>query len=309
VPQHFFIRTFGIAKMQKLMVNKDTSFPKIRNIRAVEKLFDFLKPQIMGILNLTPDSFYDGGRYTDEAHWINQTRKMLEEGADIIDMGAVSTRPGAKPVNENQELERLLPALKVLTTEFPETVFSIDTYRAETARQCVEAGARIINDISGGNFDKNMFSTIAELKVPYVLMHIHGTPQNMQQHPLSENIVSVVRTFFEKKVAALQALGVEDVILDPGFGFGKTLESNYELLQNMAATRVGNLPLLAGISRKSMINKVLGTRPSEALNGTTILNTLALLHGANLLRVHDVKEASEAIDIVHFYQNAGRFPK
>ncbi len=291
------------------MVNKDTSFPKIRNIRTAEKLFDFSKPQIMGILNLTPDSFYDGGKYQNEEQWVSQTRKMLEDGADIIDMGAVSTRPGAKPVDEDQELRRLLPPLKRLVVEFPKVVFSIDTYRARVARQCIEAGAQIINDISGGNFDKNMFSTIADLKVPYVLMHIHGTPENMQLHPISENIVSVVRTFFEKKVAALQALGVEDIILDPGFGFGKTLESNYELLQNMAATRIGNLPLLAGISRKSMINKVLNVQPSKALNGTTVVNTLALLHGANLLRVHDVKEAREAIDIVHFYQNAGRFPK
>ncbi len=291
------------------MGNKDTSFPKIRSIRTGEKLFEFSKPVIMGILNLTPDSFYDGGKYQNEEQWVRQTRRMLEEGADIIDMGAVSTRPGANPVSPKLELKRLLPPLKELVAEFPETIFSIDTYHADVALQCVNAGARIINDISGGNFDKNMFSTIADLKVPYVLMHIHGTPENMQLHPLSENIVSVVRTFFEKKVAALQALGVEDIILDPGFGFGKTLESNYELLQNMANTRIGGLPLLAGISRKSMINKVLGTRPSEALNGTTILNTLALLGGANLLRVHDVKEAREAIDIVHFYQKAGRFHK
>ncbi len=291
------------------MGNKDTSFQKIRNLRAGEKLFDFSKPVIMGILNLTPDSFYDGGKYSDEAHWISRTRQMLEEGADIIDMGAVSTRPGAKTVSRELELERLLPPLKKLATEFPEAVFSIDTYRAEVAHQCVEAGARIINDISGGNFDKEMFSTVAALKVPYVLMHIHGTPQNMQQHPLSENIVPRVHAFFEEKVNVLQALGVEDIILDPGFGFGKTLESNYELLQNMATTRVGNLPLLAGVSRKSMINKVIGTRPSEALNGTTVLHTLALLHGANLLRVHDVKEARQAIDLVDFYQKTGRFPK
>ena len=291
------------------MGNKDTSFPKIRSIRAGEKLFDFSKPVIMGILNLTPDSFYDGGRYQNEEQWVSQTLRMLEEGADIIDMGAVSTRPGAQPVSREKELERLLPPLKRLTTEFPETVFSIDTYRAEVARQCVEAGAQMVNDISGGDFDKDMFSTIADLKVPYVLMHIHGTPENMQQHPLSENIIATVRTCFEKKTAALEALGVKNIILDPGFGFGKTLESNYELLRDMAATRVDNLPLLAGISRKSMINKVIGTRPVEALNGTTVLNTLAMINGANLLRVHDVKEARQAIDLIQFYQKTRPFAK
>ncbi len=291
------------------MGNKDTSFPKIRSILAGERLFDFSKPVVMGILNLTPDSFYDGGKYRGDEQWVSQSSKMLEEGADIIDLGAVSTRPGARFVDEEEELERLLPPLKRLVREFPEAVFSIDTYHAKVARQCVEAGARMINDISGGSFDENMFSTIADLKIPYVLMHIHGTPQNMQQHPVSENIVPVVHTFFAERVSTLRTLGVEDIILDPGFGFGKTLESNYELLQNMATIRIDNLPLLAGVSRKSMINKVLNIQPSEALNGTTVANTLALLAGANLLRVHDVKEAREAIDIVRYYRNFGLFPK
>lgn len=291
------------------MGNKDTSFPKIRSIRSGERLFDFSKPVVMGILNLTPDSFYDGGKYRGEEQWVSQSRKMLEEGADIIDLGAVSTRPGARTVDEEEELERLLPPLKRLVRKFPDAVFSIDTYHAKVARHCVEAGARMINDISGGSFDRNMFSTIADLKIPYVLMHIHGTPQNMQQHPVSENIVPVVHAFFAERVSALRALGVEDIILDPGFGFGKTLESNYELLQNMATIRIDNLPLLAGVSRKSMINKVLNIQPSEALNGTTVVNTLALLAGANLLRVHDVKEACQAIDIVHYYRNFGLFPK
>jgi len=291
------------------MGNKDTSFPKIRSIRAGEKLFDFSEPKIMGVLNLTPDSFYDGGKYRLEEQWVSQTRKMLEEGADIIDMGAASTRPGALPVSKEQELYRLLTPLKRMVAEFPKVVFSIDTYHAEVARQCVEAGAGMVNDISGGSFDKNMFPTIAELKVPYVLMHIHGTPQNMQQYPLSENITSIVRAFFLERVSALNVLGVKDIILDPGFGFGKTLESNYELLHKMASIRIGDLPILAGVSRKSMINKILNIKPSEALNGTTVVNTLALLGGANLLRVHDVKEAREAIDIVRFYRNFGLFPK
>ncbi len=291
------------------MGNKDTSFPKIRSIRAGEKLFDFSEPKIMGVLNLTPDSFYDGGKYRLEEQWVSQTRKMLEEGADIIDMGAASTRPGALIVSKEQELYRLLTPLRRMVAEFPKVVFSIDTYHAEVARQCVEAGAGMVNDISGGSFDKNMFPTIAELKVPYVLMHIHGTPQNMQQHPLSENITSIVRTFFAERVSALHVLGVKDIILDPGFGFGKTLESNYELLHKMASVRIGDLPMLAGVSRKSMITKILNIKPYEALNGTTVVNTLALLGGANLLRVHDVKEAREVIDIVRFYHNFGLFPK
>lgn len=291
------------------MDNKDTPFLKIRRIRVGKKTIDFSTPKIMGILNLTPDSFYDGGKYQIEKQWVNQTRKMLEEGADIIDLGAVSTRPGAEDVSEDRELKRLLAPLKRLVAEFPEAIFSIDTYRAEVARHCVEAGAKMINDISGGNFDKTMFPTIAQLKVPYVLMHIHGTPKNMQQQPLSENIVTHVRSFFAEKVSALRVLGVEDIILDPGFGFGKTLESNYELLAKMSSTRIDDLPLLAGVSRKSMINKILNTTPTEAMNGTTVVNTLALLNGANLLRVHDVKEARQAIDIVQYYHNFGLFPK
>ncbi len=291
------------------MGNKDTSFPKIRSIRIGEKLFDFSQPKIMGVLNLTPDSFYDGGKYNQEEYWVGHTRKMLDEGADIIDLGAVSTRPGAEPVSEVMEMDRLLAPLKILLAEFPEAVFSIDTYHAGIARQCVKTGAHMINDISGGSFDKKMFVTIADLKVPYVLMHIHGSPKNMQVHPISENIENIIYQFFKEKVAVLKLLGVEDIILDPGFGFGKTLKSNYRLLYKIASTRIDDLPILAGISRKSMINKVIDTAPSEALNGTTVVNTLALLNGVNLLRVHDVKEAREAVDIIHYYRNFGMFSK
>jgi len=291
------------------MGNKDTSFPKIRSIRIGEKLFDFSQPKIMGVLNLAPDSFYDGGKYNREECWVGHTRKMLDEGADIIDLGAVSTRPGAVPVSEDMELKRLLTPLKILLAEFPRAVFSIDTYHSGVARQCVEAGAHLINDISGGNFDKKMFPTIADLKVPYVLMHIHGSPKNMQAHPIPENVENIIFQFFKEKVAALRLLGVEDIILDPGFGFGKTLKSNYRLLYKIASIRIDDLPILAGISRKSMINKVIDTTPSEALNGTTVVNTLALLNGANLLRVHDVKEARETIDIIHYYRNFVMFSK
>jgi len=291
------------------MGNKDTSFQKIRSIRIGEKLFDFSQPKIMGVLNLAPDSFYDGGKYNGEEYWVGHTRKMLDEGADIIDLGAVSTRPGAGPVSEDMELNRLLSPLKILLAEFPEVIFSIDTYHSGVARQCVETGAHLINDISGGGFDKKMFPTIADLKVPYVLMHIQGSPKNMQAHPISENVENIVYQFFQEKVAALRRLGVEDIILDPGFGFGKTLKSNYRLLYKIASIRIDDLPMLAGISRKSMINKVIDTTPSEALNGTTVVNTLALLNGVNLLRVHDVKEAREAIDIIHYYRNFVMFSK
>ncbi len=288
------------------MDNKGTSFAKIRKLKVGNKLIDFSRPKIMGILNLTPDSFYDGGRYREEKQWLEQTRKMLEEGADIIDLGAVSTRPGAALVGIKEEQQRLLPPLKLLVRNFSEALFSIDTYHAETAARCVDNGAHLINDISGGTFDDKMFDTIARLQVPYILMHIHGAPQTMQLQPLGKNVARQVRTFFENKVAALQEKGVRNIILDTGFGFGKTLEANYELLKNLESTRIDNLPLLAGVSRKSMINKVLGTKASEALNGTTVLHTLALLNGANLLRVHDVKEASEAIALVEFYRNFGK---
>lgn len=284
------------------MGNKDTSFKKTRSIQMGKNILNFSKPRIMGVLNLTPDSFYDGGRYFSEERWVSQTLKMISEGADIIDIGAFSSRPGAKMISTQEEMDRLLPALKILTREFSTAIFSIDTFRSEVARACVDNGAHIINDISGGNMDKDMFRTVAALKVPYVLMHMHGTPQDMQSKPISENIVEDVYTFFKEKVKEFRELGIEDIILDPGFGFGKTVECNYHLLAEMEQTRIDNLPLLAGVSRKSMINKVLQTKPDEALNGTTVINTIALLNGADILRVHDVKEAREAIELTDFYK-------
>ncbi len=284
------------------MGNKDTSFRKTRSIQVGKNILNFSTPRIMGILNLTPDSFYDGGRYFNEELWVEQTLKMISEGADIIDLGAFSSRPGADMVPEKEELQRLLTPLKILRKEFPDAVFSIDTFRSEVARACVDHGADIINDISGGNMDRNMFQAMAMLKVPYILMHMHGTPQDMQTDPVAENITAEVRIFFQNKVRELREAGVEDIILDPGFGFGKTLECNYRLLSAMEDTRIDNLPLLAGVSRKSMINKVLHTLPEDALNGTTVINTLALLNGADILRVHDVKEARQAIELNRFYQ-------
>jgi dihydropteroate synthase len=288
------------------MGDKDTFFDtKTRPVNCAGTKLDFTRPRVMGVLNLTPDSFYDGGKYKQEKTRAIKVERMLLEGADIIDLGAVSTRPGAKQINLEDELNRLVWPLQRLKNLFPEAIFSIDTYRSEVARECVLNGAQIINDISGGNFDETMFDTIAELKIPYILMHIHGTPENMQSEPINVNIIHTVQKYFEEKVSKLHKLGVEDIILDPGFGFGKTLKCNYTILKNLEKLRVGDLPLLGGISRKSMINKVINTNPSNALNGTTVLNTIALLNGADILRVHDVKEAVEAIQIAEFYTHFG----
>jgi len=288
------------------MSNKDTPFKKkSRTIKCRNKIIDFSTPKIMGVLNLTPDSFYDGGKYQQKKFRIEQTAKMLREGADIIDLGAVSSRPGAEIIKEDEELERIIGPLQQLIEEFPEAIFSIDTFRSSVANECINNGAHIINDISGGNFDEKMFETVAELKVPYVLMHLHGTPENMQQAPITTDIIQIIKKYFTEKVTTLQKLGVEDIILDPGFGFGKTLECNYTILKSLEKLRIDDLPILAGISRKSMVNKVINTKPSEALNGSTVLNTIALLNGANILRVHDIKEAKEAIDIVHFSEKKG----
>jgi len=259
----------------------------------------------MGILNLTPDSFYDGGKYETEKQQALQTEKMLSEGAAIIDIGAMSTRPGAVAISEEEELKRLLAPLKRLIHLFPEAVFSVDTCRSEVARQCVENGAHLVNDISGGTFDQKMFETIGDLGVPYVLMHIHGTPENMQDKPIAMRAVKHIAGFFREQVTKLKAARAHDIILDPGLGFGKTPECNYALLKHLEELRVDNLPLMTGVSRKSMVNKVIGTKPAEALNGSTVLHTLALLNGANILRVHDVKEAVEAVKIVSYYKNSG----
>ncbi len=288
------------------MRDKNTSFEANgkRQIRGKSFTLDISSPLVMGILNSTPDSFYDGGRYNREETWLIQAGLMIEEGVDIIDIGGMSTRPGAKPISKKEEMERVLAPLKLIKKDFPNAIVSIDTYRSEVARACVDEGADIINDISGGTFDKEMFKTIAALKVPYVLMHLRGTPETMQENPVKKNIVKIVKSFFEERVRLLTDFGVTEIMLDPGFGFGKSLECNYELLKNMEETRVNGLPILVGLSRKSMINKVLGTKPTEALNGTTAIHMLALQNGADILRVHDVKEAREAVKLFDFYQNS-----
>ena len=253
---------------------------------------------IMGILNVTPDSFFDGGRYLNEENIIERVNSMECDGAKIIDIGGYSSRPNATHISEEEELQRLLPVIKLIRTSFPEILISIDTFRSKVAEKSIEAGANIINDISGGNMDSNMFNCIADLKVPYILMHMLGTPQTMQENPTYKNVVKEVKQFFTEKVNKLTQLGVKEIILDPGFGFGKTTVHNYELLNSLGEFKTYKLPIMVGFSRKSMINKVIDTTPDEALNGTTVLNTIALMKDANILRVHDVKEANETIKIV-----------
>ncbi len=253
---------------------------------------------VMGILNSTPDSFFDGGKYITETEWLKHARQMIAEGADIIDIGAYSTRPGAKKISEKEELERLVTVIKSVRKQFPDVIISADTFRAIVAEKAVAAGANIINDISGGTMDEKMVITIAKLQVPYVLMHIQGTPQTMQQNPVYENVTEEVFIYFKEKIAEFKKIGFEKIIIDPGFGFGKTVEHNFQLLKELEQFKSLGFPILAGLSRKSMINKVLNTNPSNALNGTTVLNTIALQKGANILRVHDVKEAKEIIKLL-----------
>lgn len=259
------------------------------------RLIDLTTPQVMGILNLTPDSFYDGGRYKTEHSALQQTEKMLKEGAAFIDLGAYSTRPGAAFVSEETEAQRLLPIVETLVKNFPEILLSVDTFRQGIAKKAVAAGAALINDISGGSFDEQMLSTVAQLRVPYIAMHLRGTPQTFHQPYEYRDIVQEVLVYFSEKIRALRALGLNDLIIDPGFGFSKNAEQNFALLSRLEAFQMTELPVLVGISRKSMIWKTLQSKPENALNGTTVLHTVALMKKANILRVHDVKEAVECI--------------
>lgn len=261
------------------------------------KKLDLSRPLVMGIQNLTPDSFFDGGRYPDMSSRLKHVGQMLEEGASIIDLGAISTRPGAADVDEEEELLRVMPVLQAILREYPSCLVSIDTYRPSIARIAAENGAFMINDIYGGMFDETMLPTIASLNIPYILMHMKGTPQTMQIDPRYGDVVAEVSYFFDAQIRKLEEYGFYKIILDPGFGFGKTVDHNYEILSRFGELTHHGYPLLAGFSRKSMINKVLGTEPVAALNGTTILNTIALLKGASILRVHDVKEAMEVIQL------------
>lgn len=261
------------------------------------KLLSLNDPAVMGILNVTPDSFFDGGKHSSDKAILTQTEKMILEGAAIIDIGGMSSRPGAEIIDTDEELKRVIPAIEKIKTEFPEIIISIDTIRSKTAKTAVEAGASIVNDISAGKLDAKMYETVAELGTPYILMHMKGTPQNMQTDPTYENPVREILDFFIREIEKLQNLGVKDIILDVGFGFGKTVKHNYELLKNMHVFKITDYPILAGISRKSMICKVLKVNPKDALNGTTALHMVTLQQGAKILRVHDVKEAVEVVKL------------
>lgn len=254
----------------------------------------------MGILNLTPDSFYDGGLHTD--NYLRQVEKMITEGASIIDIGGQSTRPGAIKLNPDEEKKRILPAIEKIIQKFPNCIISVDTFWADVAESAIESGASIINDISGGEFDHKMPDTVAKLKVPYIVMHTQGTPENMQLNPVYTDVVKEVCFSLASKIEKLKLLGINDVLIDPGFGFGKNIEHNYALLHRLEHFSILRKPILIGISRKSMINKLLNTQPKDALNGTSIIHTLSLIKGAKILRVHDVKEAAEAIKIVSYMQ-------
>jgi dihydropteroate synthase len=266
-------------------------------INCKGQLIDLSTPKVMGILNITPNSFFDGGKFKTETEILKQVEKMLTDGATFIDIGAYSSKPSAELVSEVEELNRILPVVKSISTHFPEAILSIDTFRSEITKICIENGASIINDISAGNLDPKMLETIAEYKVPYIMMHMRGTPQTMQTMTNYDNVVQELLFYFSEKIAKARSYGIDDLILDPGFGFAKTLEQNYEILQKLELFEITELPLLAGFSRKSMIYKTLESNAEQALNGTTVLNTIALTKGAKILRVHDVKEAVECVSL------------
>ena len=270
----------------------------MKSINCLGKLIDLDRPRVMGVLNLTPDSFYDGGKFKSDREVLSQVEKMLKEGATFIDLGAYSSRPGASHVSLEEERSRLLPSLKRIVKEFDQALVSIDTFRSEIARESIGEGAALINDISAGHLDPEMFSTIAQLQVPYIIMHMRGTPQNMQNQVQYDNLVKEVIYYFSERVFELRELGVNDIVIDPGYGFSKTLDQNYELLGKSELLGNLGLPVLTGLSRKSMLYKLIGTGPEEALPATVAAHAIALLKGTSILRVHDVKEAIQTIQIV-----------
>ena len=266
-------------------------------INCKGQLIDLTLPKVMGILNVTPNSFFDGGKYSDENEILFQVKKMLDEGATFIDIGAYSSKPNAEFVTEEEEIARIVPVIQLILKQYPQTLLSIDTFRAGVAKTSIENGAALINDIAAGNLDKKMFEVVAKFNVPYIMMHMRGTPKTMQTMSNYDDIVKEMLFYFSEKIAKARSFGINDLIIDPGFGFAKTLEQNYEVMKKMELFQMLDLPLLVGISRKSMIYKVLETTANEALNGTTFLNTIGLTKGANILRVHDVKEAVECVKL------------
>lgn len=267
-------------------------------INCKGQLVDLSSPKVMGILNITPDSFYDGGKHTNEKKFLKHVERMLLEGATFIDVGAYSSKPNADFINEDEELSRVLPVVKLILKEFPDVLLSIDTFRSTIAKPCVDYGAALINDISAGIFDRRMMQTVAELHVPYIMMHMRGTPQTMQSLTSYDHLVKDILYYFSERITTARQLGIMDLMVDPGFGFAKTTEQNYALLNQLELFSLLELPILVGMSRKSMIYKILKCSAQDALNGTTVLNTIALQRGANILRVHDVKEAVECIKLV-----------
>jgi dihydropteroate synthase len=277
---------------------QNTGFSLNKTLNIGGRLVDLRKPIVMGILNVTPDSFFDGGRYTSEKQILLRVEQMVQEGARMIDLGGASSRPRAPQISSQQEVERVMPALKAIRKEFPQLFISVDTFRSELARISVQEGADLINDISGGSLDEAMFTTIAELKVPYIMMHMKGNPQTMTQHAEYQNLIKEIIDYFQAKIDTLHQLGVKDIIIDPGFGFAKTREHNFQLLNRLDLLKILEKPTLVGLSRKSMIWKTLEISADDALNGTTVLNTIALIKGASILRVHDVKQAIETIQLI-----------
>jgi dihydropteroate synthase len=291
-----------------LITSTATKFLKRKNsINLNGRLLDLSQPVVMGIINVTPDSFFDGGKYKTEKKVVKRAEEILEQGGAVIDIGALTTKPGSEGISTKDEIERLLPAVKAVKKEFPNAFISIDTYRSWVALKVIEeCGPCMVNDVSGGNFDDHMFDTIGKLGVPYVLMHMQGTPLKMQQNPEYDDIIRDISMFFTEQVKKLTKAGVKDAIIDPGFGFGKNLEHNYELLNRLDSFKVFQLPLMVGVSRKSMICKLLNVKPEGALNGTSVVNTLALMGGADILRVHDVSEAVEAVRILNMVRSTSK---
>ncbi|MHA6281376.1 dihydropteroate synthase [Salinimicrobium sp. CAU 1759] len=272
-------------------------------INCKGQLIDLSVPKVMGVLNLTPDSFYDGGRRKRREDHMHQAEKMLAEGADFIDVGSYSSRPGADDISEEEELKRILPVVEELAERFPDVILSIDTFRSKVARQCVEAGAAMVNDISAGNLDEKMMETVAQMQVPYIMMHMRGNPQTMKDLNSYNNLVQDILFYFSEKIDRARDYGINDLIIDPGFGFSKNIEQNFELLSKLQLFKNLDLPILSGLSRKSLIYKTFNTTPDNALNGTTALNTVALMNGTNILRVHDVKEAVECVKLLQRLPN------
>lgn len=288
------------------MADKNTVFQQKLTLNVRGTLLDLSKPKIMGIINLTPDSFYDGGKNNNLENALKKTEELLSEGADLLDLGAYSSRPGAEHISEETEYERLIPVVKAIAKEFPQALLSIDTFRSGIAKAAVNEGAHLINDISAGEMDENMFQTIADLNVPYILMHMRGTPKTMSTLTDYSDLLAELSQYFTKKIIQLHDLGVNDLIIDPGFGFAKNIDQNYELLAKLDRLKILGYPILVALSRKSMIYKLLDSDAEHALNGTTAANTIALMNGANILRVHDVSEAKETLIIVEKLRSSSK---